>query len=407
MGLLFKDDLHDEFGTWPLGYIPTGGADYGEVRAVAAAVGDGDDAAFCDAWCAAADRLAAEAAEDEAAGRRASARDGWLRAACFYGAAYHPIFVAPVNPRLLAAFAKQIAAFDRGLALGEPAVTPMGIPLGDLTMPAYLLRAEGRAAATRPLLILTNGYDGTVTDLYFASAVAAARRGYHVLVFDGPGQGGPLYEQGVPLRPDWETVIAAVVDAALELPGIDPRRIALSGWSLGGHLAARAATGEHRLAALILDPALWSMVAGFIPLAAKLGIAVDASTNLADLDEATLSRLNAANRGQSSAPLELRAARLLGARGPGPARLSRVGRAVHPRRPGRRDPLPDAAGGGGRRHPLGVGAEGDGRALLPKDADPVHPRRGGGRPLRDDEPLAPEPPHARLVRCGAGGGVIN
>jgi alpha-beta hydrolase superfamily lysophospholipase len=297
MGLLFKDDLHDEFGTWPLGYIPTGGADYGEVRAVAAAVGDGDDAAFCDAWCAAGDRLAAEAAENEAAGRRASARDGWLRAACFYGAAYHPIYGAPVNPRLLAAYRRQIAAFDRGLALGEPAVMPMGIPLGDLTMPAYLLRAEGRADETRPLLILTNGYDGTVTDMYFASAVAAARRGYHVLVFDGPGQGGLLYEQGVPLRPDWETVIAAVVDAALELPGIDPRRIALSGWSLGGHLAARAATGEHRLAALILDPALWSVVAGFTPLAAKLGIALDASTNVAELDDAALSRLNAAIEG--------------------------------------------------------------------------------------------------------------
>ena len=65
------------------------------------------------------------------------------------------------------------------------------------------------------------------------------------------------------------------MDAALELPGIDPKRVALSGWSLGGHLAARAATGEHRLAALILDPALWSMLAGFTPLAAKLGIPMD------------------------------------------------------------------------------------------------------------------------------------
>ena len=79
MALLFKNDLHDEFGTWPLGYIPYGGADFGEVRAVGAAVGDGDDEAFCDAWCAAGDRLAAEAAKNEAAGRRASARDGWLR----------------------------------------------------------------------------------------------------------------------------------------------------------------------------------------------------------------------------------------------------------------------------------------------------------------------------------------
>lgn len=34
MGNLFKNELHDEFGCWPLAYIPTGGADYGEVVAV-------------------------------------------------------------------------------------------------------------------------------------------------------------------------------------------------------------------------------------------------------------------------------------------------------------------------------------------------------------------------------------
>jgi len=54
MGLLFKDDLHDEFGTWPLGYVPWGGVDFGEVQAV----GDGDDGAFHAAWVEAGDRLA-------------------------------------------------------------------------------------------------------------------------------------------------------------------------------------------------------------------------------------------------------------------------------------------------------------------------------------------------------------
>lgn len=53
----------------------------------------------------------------------------------------------------------------------------------------------------------------------------------------GPGQGEMLYEQRIPLRPDWEKVIAAVVDYAVEQPIVDPERIALSGWSLGGHLA--------------------------------------------------------------------------------------------------------------------------------------------------------------------------
>ena len=61
MGLIFKDQLHDEFGTLPLAYIPYGGADFGEVAAVGLAVGDGDDSAFYDAWVGAAKRLAGEA----------------------------------------------------------------------------------------------------------------------------------------------------------------------------------------------------------------------------------------------------------------------------------------------------------------------------------------------------------
>lgn len=74
----------------------------------------------------------------------------------------------------------------------------------------------------RPLIILNNGYDATITDTYFASAVAASRRGYHSLLFDGPGQGAMLYEHGVPLRPDWEVVVTAVVDFALTLARVDP-----------------------------------------------------------------------------------------------------------------------------------------------------------------------------------------
>jgi hypothetical protein len=57
LGTLFKDELHEDFGTWPIAYIPYGGADFGEIRAVAEAVGDGDDSAFYDAWNIAGDRM--------------------------------------------------------------------------------------------------------------------------------------------------------------------------------------------------------------------------------------------------------------------------------------------------------------------------------------------------------------
>lgn len=53
MSAIFMDELHEQLGTWPLGYIPYGGADYGEVEAIAHAIGDGDDTLFYDAWFAA------------------------------------------------------------------------------------------------------------------------------------------------------------------------------------------------------------------------------------------------------------------------------------------------------------------------------------------------------------------
>src|SRR5271166_4269138 len=60
MGLLLKDPLHDQFACWALGYAPYGGADAGEVVAIARVIADGDDSAYYDAWTAAADRLVEE-----------------------------------------------------------------------------------------------------------------------------------------------------------------------------------------------------------------------------------------------------------------------------------------------------------------------------------------------------------
>jgi dienelactone hydrolase len=291
MGPIFKNDLHDEFGLWPAAYIPYGGADLGEIIAVAQAVGDGDDDAFHRAWMAAGDRLVTDAEEAVRAGRSASAREGFLRASAFYGTAYHPLYGAPADPRLLAAYRKQMAAFDKGLALFDPPVVRSTIPFEGATMAAYFIPAAGRAREVRPLVIFTNGYDATVTDMYFASAVAAGRRGYHTLVFDGPGQGGMLYEQGVPMRPDWETVVAAVVDHAVGLPTVDARRIALSGWSLGGHLAPRAASGERRLAACIADPGQWDIVGSFREAALKLGGSPRSAAALGEMDQSVIDRL--------------------------------------------------------------------------------------------------------------------
>ncbi len=237
------------------------------------------------------DRFAGDANVALAEGRRNSARELFLRASCFYAAAYHPLYGEPVDPRLLGAFRKQTAAFDNGLALSEPRVSPTKIPFESTPLPAYFIPAEGRANEVRPLIIFTNGYDGAVTDMYFASAVAASRRGYHCLLFDGPGQGAMLIEHGVRLRHDWENVVRAVVDFAVKMPLVDPERIALSGWSLGGYLASRGASGEHRLRACIADPGQWGLAWGFRDFAIKLGAAPQAALALGDLDQEMLDKM--------------------------------------------------------------------------------------------------------------------
>lgn len=294
MGLLFQNDLQDEFGQWPLGYISAGGPEFGVIAAVAQAVGAGDDAAYYTEWVAAGDARTAAAKEALDAGHPVTAKAQYLEASAIYATAYHPLYGAPVDPRLVTAFDKQVAALDAGLALGPSPVTPARIPFGDLSMPGYLIPAFGHETAERPLIIFTNGYDATITDMYFASAVAALRRGYHCLLFDGPGQGELLYKQGVPMRADWEVVIRAVVDWALTSPLVNPKAVALSGWSLGGYLAPRGASGEHRLAAVVADPGQWSVAAGMAKLAAAFGVAPEAMADPATIPQDEIDQMAAA-----------------------------------------------------------------------------------------------------------------
>ncbi|KAA0970565.1 alpha/beta fold hydrolase [Aureimonas fodinaquatilis] len=293
MGLIFKQDFHDDFASWLFAYIRTGGPEIGEMLQVAKAVGDGDDGDYYECWSDLGDRLVQDAENSLRKGNRESARASLLKATCAFGTSYHPIFGEPVDQRLLAGFTRQMAAFEKAMSLSPVPASSLRIPFEGRTMPGWLIPAKDHASETRPLIIFTNGYDGQLTDMYFASAVAASERGYHCLIFDGPGQGEMLYEHGVRLRPDWEVVVSAVLDFAIELPNIDTARIAISGWSLGGYLSPRAASGDPRLAACIADPGQISIARSFSGFATKLGVPANQSGKLADVDDAILAKLAA------------------------------------------------------------------------------------------------------------------
>jgi pimeloyl-ACP methyl ester carboxylesterase len=141
---------------------------------------------------------------------------------------------------------------------------------GDLS--GYLFTSGGDQR--RPTLFHIGGYDGTAEELY-ASVYPALERGYAFAAIDGPGQGAMLYDQRIPMRPDWEAVVPGMVDALIGHPCVDPERIVLVGRSFGGLIGPRGASGEHRLAAMIVDPGQMEMGSAVIAKLGDLGKRVD------------------------------------------------------------------------------------------------------------------------------------
>jgi pimeloyl-ACP methyl ester carboxylesterase len=87
----------------------------------------------------------------------------------------------------------------------------------------------------------------------------------NAFIFEGPGQGGMLYRDRVPMRPDFEVVLPDVVDWVLEQQGVDAGKLVLVGRSFGGYLAPRAAAHEPRLAALVCDPGQYDFISRMVP----------------------------------------------------------------------------------------------------------------------------------------------
>ena len=252
--LFFDDPLFEDFAVRALSLD---GCPLGEVSATTAQIEEGDRDGWYEQWTATADRIVALGDESSSAGHAVSARDTYLRASSYYRTAYLPLYGSPVDPRLVQAFDKETTIFQKAAALMRPPVEPVEIPYEGTTLPGYFCQVDD-SDRPRPTLVCTNGYDSTINEMYVTFATALAR-GYNLLLFDGPGQGRPLIEQGLVFRPDWENVVTPVVDFALTRPEVDPEKVVLLGWSFGGYLAPRAASGEHRLAACIADPGFWDL----------------------------------------------------------------------------------------------------------------------------------------------------
>jgi hypothetical protein len=208
---------------------------------------------FYDAFIAMANLLKTEADEALAAGHRVTARSRYLRSSSYYDQALFFVLATSTPDAEESVYLAQEGAWSAAAALAEPRWEQVEIPYEGSFLPGWFLSTP-LATGPRPTVIINNGSDGQNVDLWAFGGAAALERGWNALIFEGPGQGSMLFVRQEPFRPDWEAVITPIVDYLETRRDVDPRRIALTGWSQGGELVARAAAFEHRLAAVVTDP---------------------------------------------------------------------------------------------------------------------------------------------------------
>lgn len=264
----FKSKLWDAQLLRALGHASYGGAAIGECLATAHMIAEGDSKSWHDAWSALGDRTFRRASESEAAGSTVSARDGFLRASNYYRTATIFLYEAPLPEAARAAARRHREAFARAGALMPVPPASMDVSFDGARLPSSFFSAgPGR----RPVVVSVGGYDSTAEESYFWNVAAALERGYHAVTFDGPGQGATLFEQGIPFRPDWGSVISAVIDAVAAWH--DAGEVVVIGESFGGYLAPLAAARDRRIAALVVDPAQMDLARAMrsrLPLPASL-----------------------------------------------------------------------------------------------------------------------------------------
>lgn len=215
------------------------------IRDAAANGADAGTPQFMAQWVRVADTLIELADEDIAKGRSLSASEKLERAVLYLLVAER--MQGHGTPGREETYARALSLFERSTRLGHINRERVDIPLETGTMPALYTRAPGEGP--RPVVVYCNGLDSCKELLYWSRLPEAlARRGISTLCVDQPGSGEALRLQNLPVDPHSENWASRAVDWLETQSDADPKRIGMTGISLGGHFAPRAVAYEPRFA---------------------------------------------------------------------------------------------------------------------------------------------------------------
>ena len=212
----------------------------------------GDNEKWWSEWTAMAKRIEEFGDAEERAGHRLTAGSYYLRAAVYYFCGER--FIAP-SERKWATYRDCLRCFRKGVERRFENIERIEVPYEGTTLPAWFLKADVKGAA--PTMVMFDGLDNAKELSVLFGGVEIARRGIHVLAIDGPGQGEALRLQGIPSRYDYEVPGRAAYEYLSRRPEIDPKRIGVMGFSMGGYYAPRAAAMEPRFAACLAWGGHW------------------------------------------------------------------------------------------------------------------------------------------------------
>jgi alpha-beta hydrolase superfamily lysophospholipase len=187
----------------------------------------------------------ADAAASE--GREATAGNAYLRAAMYY---YTGERMIEPGEQKLGMYRKSLRCAKEGLKRRYRNIEMIDVKYEHAALPAYFMKspvASGRA----PTVVLFDGLDNCKEMSVLFAGVELAFRGFHTLAIDGPGQGEALRLRHIHSRYDYEVAGTAAYEYVASRGDVDPERVAIAAYSLGGYYAPRVAAFEKRYAACV------------------------------------------------------------------------------------------------------------------------------------------------------------
>lgn len=262
----FQDPEMDfVFGSLVLGATVNHGCEIGEAFYTAADIKDGDAASWQAAWIRTARLVEARGEKSLTGGHKVTARDQFQRASYYYRVSL--VSMLPDDPRFKETALKSRSLLKRAGTLFNPQLEYIDIPFEGTKLPGYFRKAVAGKTPAKTLIMI-GGAETFAEDLFFYIAPQAFDRGYNFLTVDIPGQGLLPLEKKF-FRPAMDMPIKAVVSYALSRRDVDPKRLAVYGYSSGGGFVPQAAVYDKRIRAVVMN----NCVVDAYPGVAKMAVA--------------------------------------------------------------------------------------------------------------------------------------